>query len=73
MPDTLVYNRTLAEAQKARQGLSNTNGSWEISDLNRVEDWCDYLADLFTDAGYIVVYSAYTGGTWAIEDIPNIT
>jgi hypothetical protein len=73
MPDALVYNRTLAEAVKCRNGLSHTNGAWNYTDLNRVEDWCDYLADILTDMAYPCDYSAFSGGTWAIDDFPDIT
>lgn len=70
MPDTLIYDRTESDAQ--RKGLGTSKGKWNIADLERIEEWCDYLADLLTDAGYTTVYVPFSGTPWAIDDIPTI-
>ena len=47
--EELIYDRTLTDV------LEQTNkGYHNYTDLNRIEEWCEYLANILTSYGYIV-------------------
>lgn len=61
--EELIYDRTLADViNKTEKGYYN------VSDLNRVEEWCKYLAELLTGYGYPVRIETKTN--WTIADFP---
>lgn len=60
--EELIYDRTQADVDnKTSKGYHN------YTDLNRIEEWCKYLADLLTSYGYPVHITAKTD--WAISDM----
>lgn len=61
--EELIYDRTLTDViNKTKKGYYN------VSDLNRVEEWCKYLAELLTGYGYPVRIETKTN--WTIADFP---
>lgn len=47
--EELIYDRTLTDV------LEQTNkGYHNYTDLNRIEEWCEYIANLLTSYGYAV-------------------
>lgn len=46
-------------------------GNYNITDLNRVEMWCRYVADLLTSYAYPVQITTKTD--WQMEDMPTNT
>jgi len=60
--DKLIYDRTEMDVKnKTDKGYHN------ISDLNRVEEWCGYLADLLNSYNYSVTITTKTN--WEITDL----
>lgn len=59
--EELIYNRTQLDVFN-----KTSKGYYNISDLNRVESWCKYLAELLTSYGYTV--SINTKTNWSIAD-----
>lgn len=47
--DSLIYDRTLNDVENS---LTNTKGSYNYTDLNRVETWCEYLQDILANYGF---------------------
>lgn len=62
---TFVYDRTLADV-RAR----NTKGTYNASDLNRVQSACNEIAAELTAAG-IPVTLTWTRSSWAVSYIPT--
>lgn len=59
--EELIYDRTLTDViNKTKKGYYN------VSDLNRAEEWCNYLAELLTGYGYPVRIETKTN--WTIAD-----
>lgn len=59
--DELVFNRTIDDV------LNHTEiGEYKYTDLNRVETWCDYLANKLTSYSYPV--SIVTKTNWTMSD-----
>lgn len=54
----LITNRTQADVTKR-----TWRGLYNASDLNRVEEWCRYLADELTDKGYPISITTKTDWT----------
>ncbi len=61
--DELVYDRASSDVVN-----KTSKGYYNISDLNRVEGWCGYLAKLFTLYGYPVHITTKTN--WSVTDFP---
>ena len=58
----LIYDRTQSDVtNKTPKGYYNT------SDLNRVEEWCRYLADELNNAGYNITITTKTN--WTSSDL----
>lgn len=62
---TFVYDRTLADVQ-----AMNAKGTYNASDLNRVQDACDEIATLLTAAG-IPTSLTWDRATWDASLIPT--
>ena len=64
--DKLIYDRTELDIKnKTNKGYHN------ISDLNRVEEWCRYLADLLTSYNYRITITTKTN--WKMTDIRTVS
>ena len=59
--EALIYDRTQADVTNR-----TSKGYHNYSDINRVEEWCRYLADLLTSYGYSVQITTKTN--WAMAD-----
>jgi hypothetical protein len=70
--DDLIYDRTQSDVDFALEnpdsGL-NLKGSYNYTDLNRVEGWISYLATTLTSYGYAVSVTSKTD--WDMEDFPT--
>lgn len=62
--ENLVFDRTQNDLEE-----STSKGYYNYTDLNRVEVWCEYLANLLTSYSYPV--SMVIKKDWAISDLPN--
>lgn len=60
---------TVTEAEKAEM-FGDPKGALNVSDLNRIEEWCQYLTDYLNRYGYGVKYEPYAGREWQMKDIP---
>lgn len=58
----LIYNRTQADVTN-----KTSIGYYNISDLNRVEEWCDYLATQLNAVGYSINITTKTN--WVQTDL----
>lgn len=59
--DALIYDRTQADlVNKTEKGYHN------YTDINRIEEWCGYLAELLTSYGYVVHITTKTD--WKMTD-----
>ena len=63
---TLIYDRTQADVTNA-----TTKGQFNASDLNRIEEWCSYLAETLTTLGYPVTITTKTN--WVQTDMRTET
>ena len=62
----LIYDRTEMDIKnKTDKGYHN------ISDLNRVEEWCKYLADVLTSYNYRV--DIITKTNWQLTDMRRVS
>ena len=63
--DKLIYDRTENDVKnKTDKGYHN------ISDLNRIEEWCAYLADLLNSYNYKINITAKTN--WQLTDTRTV-
>lgn len=62
----LIYNRTATDVANRRW-----KGFYNASDLNRVEEWCRYLADELNNAGYSINITTKTN--WTTLDLRTST
>lgn len=60
--EALIYDRTQSDVTNA-----TIKGQWNASDMNRVEEWCKYLADELVLAGYDI--SITTKTNWIQSDM----
>lgn len=61
--DSLVTNRTSSDV-----AAKNSNGTYNYTDLNRVNEAVDYIAEMLRSYGYAV--NIESAKTWAENDIP---
>ncbi len=62
--ENLIFDRTQNDLEE-----STSKGYYNYTDLNRVEVWCEYLANLLTSYSYPV--SIVIKKDWTISDLPN--
>lgn len=70
--DRLIYDRTDADVTYAIENQSSPQhlkGAYNYSDLNRIEEWCEYLATELTNVGYVI--SITTKTDWTEDDFPT--
>ena len=70
--EELIYDRTSSDVEYALNNPDSTlflKGAYNYTDLNRVESWCDYLANLLNSNGYSISISTKTD--WNMEDFPT--
>ena len=61
----LIYDRTQNDI------INNTpKGNYDYNDLNRIENWCEYLANILNEYSYKVNVNVKTN--WIINDIPTL-
>lgn len=64
--ENLIFDRTQNDVE---QGTSK--GYYNYTDLNKVEAWCEYLANLLTSYSYPV--SITIKKNWTMSDLPKTT
>lgn len=62
--ENLIFDRTQNDLEE-----STSKGYYNYTDLNRVEVWCEYLANLLTSYSYPV--SIIVKKDWTMSDLPN--
>ena len=70
--NNLIFDRTQYDVNYAKQNQSrksNLKGAYNYSDLNRVEEWCEYLATTLTNYRYPVTITTKTD--WNDTDFPT--
>lgn len=63
--ENLIFDRTQTDIEQ-----KTPKGYYNYTDLNRVETWCEYLANLLTSYSYPV--SITVKKNWAMSDLPNV-
>jgi hypothetical protein len=62
--EKLIFDRTQADI------INNTSkGQYNAEDLNRIEEWCKFLAETLTEYGYKLEISTKTD--WVVTDYPS--
>ena len=64
--EDLIFDRTQNDLDQG-----TTKGHYNYTDLNRVEAWCEYLANLLTSYSYPV--SVAIKKNWNMSDLPNVS
>ena len=63
--EDLIFDRTQNDLEQ-----KTPKGYYNYTDLNRIETWCEYLANLLTSYSYPV--SITVKKNWAMSDLPNV-
>ena len=63
--ENLIFDRTQSDLENG-----TSKGYYNCADLNRVETWCEYLANLLTSYSYPV--SITIKKDWNMSDLPNV-
>ena len=63
--ENLIFDRTQNDLEQ-----KTPKSYYNYTDLNRVETWCEYLANLLTSYSYPVSISIKKN--WAMSDLPNV-
>ena len=63
--ENLIFDRTQNDVENG-----TSKGYYNYTDLNRVETWCEYLADLLNSYSYPVSISIKKN--WNMSDLPNV-
>lgn len=63
--ENLIFDRTQSDLENG-----TSKGYYNYTDLNRVETWCEYLANLLTSYSYPV--SITIKKDWNMSDLPNV-
>ena len=69
--DNLIYDRTQEDVLYALNNPSSENflkGAYNYTDLNRIENWCSYIADILNSYNYPVEVTVKTN--WSMTDFP---
>lgn len=64
--ENLIFDRTQNDLEQ-----KTPKGCYNYTDLNRVETWCEYLANLLNSYSYPV--SVTIKKNWNMSDLPNTT
>ena len=70
--DELIYDRTQADVEYALSHQDSElflKGAYNYIDLNRVEQWCGYIANQLNTYNYFV--SITTKTNWTMSDFPT--
>ena len=70
--DELIYDRTEQDVEYAKTHQSSEDflkGTYNYTDLNRVEEWCEYLKSQLNIAGYTTNITTKTD--WSMADFPT--
>ena len=70
--DELIYDRTQSDVDYALNNPSSEQflkGAYNYVDLNRIEEWCEYIAEQLNLYHYPV--SIVTKTNWTMEDFPT--
>ena len=70
--DDLIFDRTQADVTYAKENQSSENnlkGAYNYTDLNRIEQWCAYLATELSNIGYQITITTKTD--WTGDDFPT--
>lgn len=70
--DNLIYDRTQEDVLYALNNPSSENflkGAYNYTDLNRIENWCTYIADILNSYNYPVKVTVKTN--WNMTDFPT--
>ena len=70
--DELIYDRTQLDVTYALNNPSSTSflkGAYNYTDLNRIEEWCEYIAQQLNLYHYYVEIETKTD--WTMEDFPT--
>ncbi len=72
--DNLIYDRLLSDVEEAlnnSDSSENLKGSYNYTDLNRIETWCNYLKEVLQDYGLNKNLEIKTN--WHMRDYPTRT
>ena len=70
-----IYDRTRADVDLIRLDPTNENnkGTYNYTDLNRIENNCQYVMNLLNTSGlFYIPVKIEVKTNWTIKDIPNI-
>jgi hypothetical protein len=70
--DDLIYDRLLSDVETALNNpgsIVHLKGSYNYIDLNRVEQWCEYLKDILSKYGFAETLTIKTN--WNLKDFPT--
>ena len=70
--DELIYDRTQSDVNYALNNPGSTSflkGTYNYTDLNRIESWCEYIAQQLNLYNYFVNITTKTD--WTMEDFPT--
>ena len=70
--DNLIYDRTLDDVETALINAGsriNLKGSYNYTDLNRVENWCKYIEEILKKYGFSQNLEIKTN--WFLTDYPT--
>jgi len=70
-----IYDRTQLDVDtiKLDPTNENTKGAYNYTDLNRVENNCEYVMNLLNNSGLFYIPVTISVKTdWTVDDIPNI-
>lgn len=70
--DDLIYDRTLEDVKTALSNVDssvNLKGSYNYTDLNRVENWCKYIEEILMKYGFSQNLEIKTN--WSLTDYPT--
>lgn len=70
--DDLIFDRLLSDVEKALNNPNNSEylkGSYNYTDLNRVEQWCQHLMNILSNYGFAEALNIKTN--WNLKDYPT--
>lgn len=70
--DSLIYDRTQSDVDYALNNPDSSSllkGAYNYNDLNRIETWCEYLAQQLNSYNYYVDITVKTN--WTMEEFPT--